>query len=50
MTETKQQVEVKAQRRVYSKPSVEVRPLAGVVNGIGSDDTDVAGLGERDPD
>jgi len=42
--------ENKAARRTYSKPTVEVRQLDGVVNGIGTSGTDVAGLGLRDPD
>jgi len=42
--------ENKAARRTYSKPTVEVRQLVGVVNGIGTSGTDVAGLGLRDPD
>ncbi len=41
--------ENKAARRTYSKPTVEVRQLVGVVNGIGTSGTDVAGLGPARP-
>ena len=50
MVENRQQGEGNSQKRAYSKPTVEVRQLAGVVNGIGSTGTDVGGLGFQDPD
>mgnify|MGYP005840773863 CR=1 FL=1 len=47
--ESRTQGEGNERRRAYSKPTVEVRQLTGVVNGIGTSGTDVAGLGEREP-